>query len=656
MTDKEVLKEALENYDYFMSEWREIREEGRIDMRYVSGDPWDPQEKKARQQAGRPCLALDELNQYLNQTINDVRQNKRAIKIVPVGAGANDQTAEFRGNLIRQIEYASNAQSAYSWAFQGAVERSYGAARIGARYVNGRDGEQELFIGRIPNPDSVLPDPDAQEADFSDMQACFVIDSFRVSRFKRRWPKAKIQDFTSDMRTNYPAWIKEDNIQVAEYWRMEEDGTACQYMLNAVEVLEKTPWKGSWIPILYVTGKEIYVDQGGGPKRLLMSMTRLARDPYMLYCYYRTCQAELVGMTPKIPWVGYEGQFENHEEEWANAHRTPIGFLQAKPIVDAATGNVLPLPQRANWEPPIQQLEMGAESAKRAIMSAMGKYNVSVGRNDSRVQSGVAIKALDTQADQGSYHFIDNYDRMIALAGRILDEQIRLRYAGPRELGIRKPDGSHQVVQTGTPFIDEQGQQQQIDLEKGEHDVTVSTGPSYQDEREIANDFVDVLVQNLATLPLPPEKLAELLSLAIKLKNMGPLGDQMAEIISPRQQGAIPPEAQAALKAMQAENQQLKQVVEALLQERKAKLLEIQSKLEVAQIQQETAIAVEGMKQNFAATTELLRQEMAAIEVRLTKLHESELAPDPAAGSLGLHPDKPEPVEGANGTPAPPTA
>ena len=37
-----------------------------------------------------------------------------------------------------------------------------------------------------------------------------------------------------------------------------------------------------------------------GPQRIIMSMTRLARDPYMLLCYIRSCQMELVGMTPKV--------------------------------------------------------------------------------------------------------------------------------------------------------------------------------------------------------------------------------------------------------------------------------------------------------------------------------------------------------------------
>ena len=84
--DEALLKEIRENFEYALRYWKEIREEGDTDMRYVSGDPWDESEKKLREAQKRPCLVFDELNQYTNQLINDVRQNKRAVKVDPTGS------------------------------------------------------------------------------------------------------------------------------------------------------------------------------------------------------------------------------------------------------------------------------------------------------------------------------------------------------------------------------------------------------------------------------------------------------------------------------------------------------------------------------------------------------------------------------------------
>src|SRR5204862_8259048 len=99
-------------------------------MRCIAGAPWDAKDRKARDDAGRPCLALDELGQYTNQVINDLRSNKRGIVVTPKGAGANDLTAKFRQGKIREIEYQSHATQAYTTLAENAIQRDYGFLRI----------------------------------------------------------------------------------------------------------------------------------------------------------------------------------------------------------------------------------------------------------------------------------------------------------------------------------------------------------------------------------------------------------------------------------------------------------------------------------------------------------------------------------------------
>ena len=75
-----VLQEMRDTFQYDESQWEDIRSEGNTDMLYLSGDPWPAADQEQRKKAGRPCLSLDELNQYVNQLVNDIRANKRAIK------------------------------------------------------------------------------------------------------------------------------------------------------------------------------------------------------------------------------------------------------------------------------------------------------------------------------------------------------------------------------------------------------------------------------------------------------------------------------------------------------------------------------------------------------------------------------------------------
>jgi colicin import membrane protein len=200
-----------------------------------------------------------------------------------------------------------------------------------------------------------------------------------------------------------------------------------------------------------------------------------------------------------------------------------------KPVLDATGQAVLPLPARQVYEPPIQAMEMGAESAKRSIQNALGMYNASVGRQDTNVKSGVAIKALDVQSDQGNYHFIDNYDRALEHAGRILDDMLPYVYDQPRQVSVRKPDDQVKSIRINEPYQDPKtGEVQEYRIGPGEHNVTISTGPSYESQREEASAFADAVAGN-------PQIFGLIGDLVVKLKNLGPIGDEMAKRLTPPQ-------------------------------------------------------------------------------------------------------------------------
>ena len=71
-------KEIREAYADYRSEWQDIREQGRLDMQAISIEgPWTAEDRAQRKDAGRPCVHLDQINQFLNQTIGNVRKSKR---------------------------------------------------------------------------------------------------------------------------------------------------------------------------------------------------------------------------------------------------------------------------------------------------------------------------------------------------------------------------------------------------------------------------------------------------------------------------------------------------------------------------------------------------------------------------------------------------
>ena len=210
----DLLRDIREDYTYYRDFWRENHNEAKIDLRFVSGDPWEPDERRAREDNNRPVLSPDELDQYLNATINNLRQNKRAIKVNPKGGGATDQDAERRSAIIRGIEYASNAQSAYTNAFECAINCGMGFFRVTTKVISKED-EVEPRIKIIENPLSVLLDPNSKEADFSDQKRCFVMDVIRKRDFQRKYPKAEKRSFSAEDMSAAPDWFSAENILIA---------------------------------------------------------------------------------------------------------------------------------------------------------------------------------------------------------------------------------------------------------------------------------------------------------------------------------------------------------------------------------------------------------------------------------------------------------
>lgn len=641
--DELLVREIREDFSYFRDFWRENHDEAKIDLQYIAGDPWKSSDRQEREDNNRPVLSPDELSQYQNATINNLRQNRRAIKVSPKGSGANDKDAEARSAIIRGIEYKSNAQSAYTNAFENQINCGFGFFRVTTKIIS-KDDEVEPRIKGIENPLSVLLDPNAKEADFSDQKRCFVMDVRRQRDFAKQYPKAEKRSFSADDIAAAPDWFASENILIAEYWRNDgydpdtgEGGKITQYITNGLEILSRTDWPGSWIPIIPVMGKKVYKPVGSEMKRFYFSQIRLARGPQMMLAYIASQEAEEFGMAPRSPFVGYVGQFETDVDAWTTLNKVPRAFVQVDATVDGATGQILPLPTRPQFQPNAQAYEISKESWRRSIQASMGITPLPTAAQRQNEKSGVALDKIQSQQAIGSFHFTDNFDRAIENCGRQIDELITLVMDTPRQVGTRQPDDSHQmmhVVPKGAMPVSQPGEptpdpDSLFDPQKGEFDVTISTGMSYQSQREQASEFADTIVQNLKNLPIPPPAQAKLLALAITLKDIGPIGDEIAKVIDPQPDGdPIPPQAQAAISQAQQRAQQAGQVAQQLTQEKQSKMWEHMGKMKEIEAKFQGDMALEDKKlQTQLAVAEVetkaqnQSERIAAVEELVRQLH-----------------------------------
>ena len=656
-------KEIRECYQEYRDAWREIRDAASEDMRAISPEgPWSDEDREARKGSGRPCIHLDQLNQFLAQLNGNVRKSKRSVKAIPKGDGANDQDAKKRSAVIMGIEERSQAQPIYLGAFQSMTERSYGFAVLRTEYKDDSSFDQEILIKPIMNPDTVLLSPYYKQPDASDIPDAFLLDLIPKKQFKEKYPSAKVTDFgDQDLSdTGVTDWIKDKYIQVGEFWKVEmtlakllmietekgpvifaedewkqakaqgikgsvkrertvETPHVVQYMTNGMEILDEVPWAGTRVPIISCLGPERWTTEGGTAKRQLLSLVRFARDPQMLFDYLASGECEVAGKIPKVPFVGAKGQFESDKEAWDELTKVPHAYVQYDLILDSG-GAAAPPPDYKDFTPNFQEWEVAKDSVGRSIQAAMGITPLPDAAQRRSQKSGVALEKIEDMESLGSFQFIDRYENgFLHNMGWQINELITPILDTPREMPISKPDGSRDTMQlvgnTSHPLAEDGSYEVQgldeghLHTGRGDFDVTLSTGPSQQSEREEQDDFVDSLIENIANLPNPGTPQAKVLALGIRMRpTLGAIGIQIAEIFDPPPTDNLPPEAQAAVQQLQDQIGQLSEENAALHADRAGRVLEQQTKLILQKMKEDG----DNLRAQLANDIKVLLAEIAA--------------------------------------------
>lgn len=676
--DAELLRRIREDFRYCMDYWRENREEAATDMKFLAGDAWDDEARKEREDNGRLCLTPDELSQYTKQANNNFRQNPIGIKIAPAGPETSNGDADLRSAYIRGIEYRSTAEAAYTTGFEQAVDSGLGGWRINLDYVDSKGYEVEPRIRRIPNQFTILPDPDAKEADFSDMDKFFLIDTMRVEDFKRKYPNARIKSFATGDVTFGEDWFKGKNIVIAEAWYREskkrkklqfnteagdvelyedelpkgdtrkpvnertfEEKKVVQYITNGFEILERNNWIGSRIPFPIVTGEEKYTNDSGESKRVIFSLIRRARVPQQMLAFIASNEAEEFGMAPRAPLMLWEGMEQADLAALTSLNKVPQAFVKLKPVM-TDKGEALPPPERLPFTPNAQAYEISRESWRRAIQAAIGVTPLPTAAQRQNEKSGVALEKIQTQEAIGSFHFTANFKRAIHNTGWQINELIDLTNTKGRHVGTRTADGKHDTafITPDEKYVPQGYEGKVLVTGRGDYDVTIEAGPSYLSQREEAANFADTLLGELQALAplLPPGAAAQLLAMAVKLREIGPIGEQIVKII----EGDPNSQQQQAAQAMAQLNQQkqlmaeMQQELQKLQMEKQGKVIEHEYKLKIANLEYQFKVA---QLDNQRAIAEIETKAQDQNE-RKSELHEVEMELHGSAHELALQKDQ----------------
>lgn len=666
MNDKDILTEARERLKKCIDDNSANRKLQKDDLRFCTLDQWPPDIRASRENdvnGPRPCLTIDQINQYLDQVVNDGVQNRPAVKVRPVDDHADVQTAEIFQGIIRQIEDQSMAEIAYGSALRSAVRIGEGYFRIVTEYENDKSFKQVIRIKPIQDTFCcylgyhVMPDG-------SDAEYGFVFEDVPQETFRRLYPEAKYQSTDFNDIINYSDyWLENKKIRVAEYFYFDyqeeelvftEDGrelTRKEYetlpepkarisredgeeitrqtriksvkwcKLTGIEILQKRDWAGQYIPIIKVIGKESWSDGA----RSVWGLVRPAKDSLRMYNYIASTITEKWALVPKTPFIGAKGQFEGMEDRWANANRVNYAYLEYNPL--SVDGLSVPPPQR---QPPaavevalIQQLQIARED----VQASLGMYRAALGKEQPN-QSGKAILALTRESDTGTFHFSNNQKISIQYGGRILIDLIPKIMDVKSIVRILGEDGKMKTAQldpgqeVGRREVEgEDGIRAIYNLGVGTYDVTATVGPSFNTKRmEAATLFTD-----LATNAKDPQ--ISLVANYWAIKNSDFNGSQKAAemieklmppgMIQKEGEPEIPPEIiqkmqqmEQLVQAMGQENQELKSGTREALAKIQSDAESAQAKLQLEARTQASKLQFE--REKFAQEIELERAKVEA--------------------------------------------
>lgn len=650
---KNVITVAKERYASACDAWRQQRERSAEDFRFSNpADPqqWDQRVRQAREQSpdgARPCLTFDHTNQYIQQVVNDARQNKPAINYMPASGGAVQQVADALDGMARHIEYQSRAQIAYDTAIDHSARGGIGWIRVLPEVVDAELNYQEIRIQRVADPMSVVPDPDWQEPDGSDMRWCFIESLMTRDEYKRRYGKdAKDTSWGQRYSRDSGGMTAGDKVMVCEYFERVEtvdsrivatgrDGVRKSYSedeywqqaqadgvapivshtyaakvdqiiwrtISGDEVLEETTFPSRLMPVVPVIGHELWIDG----KRYLCGMVRRMREAQQAYNYERSAWVEAIALQPKAPWVIAAEAIEGHEAEWGRANKANLAYLPWNAY--STEGAQLPMPQRGSVPQIPAAFAQGAMQADSDIQASIGMYRASLGAPTSE-HSGRAILAKQREGDTANFHLLDNQSRSIERVGRIVLDMIPRIYDEPREARILGDDGTSKAVRidvNAAPYsID--GDVETINPSTGQYSVRVKAGPSYTTLRQEAADGLTTMMQGnpgVAAVVAPiwarmqdwPE--ADKLSKALLSMAPPPVQQALGE------SGQQPGDDSAVLRQQLQQQEQQLQQMHQMLDQAAAKLQELQADAKAKQIEQIAKAAELEIREYEAETNRL---------------------------------------------------
>lgn len=662
-SEADILKQAKERAEIANKGWKETFDSAKDDELFISGQQWDNESLVSRAEEDRPSLVINQLQQYVSRVAGAQKKQVQEIKISPTESGSSETEIKTVGGddlklsrvlegVVRNIQSMSNAPAQYKTAFRHSLG-GIGWLRVLTEYSSQDSFDLDIKISAVSNRWSVLMDPDAREADYSDANYCFISERITNEEFRKRYPGKSVGDI-ANTNTDATWWGDSKTITISEYFRREPavrslillssgetvyrdevedvlDELAEQEItivrerkvdtykviwskITANSVLEEDrEFPTSTIPVVPVTGREVNIEG----KKFYQGLITNAKDPQRMLNYWQSAATERISLAPKAPFIAEAEAIQGHEAQWKTANTKNFAVLVFN------KGHARPQ-REAPPAMPIAEMNM-AQNMQASIQSSIGIYDASIGKAGNE-SSGRAILARQGEADTGTFEFVDNLANAMRRVGILLVEMIPKVYDTERIIRIKNPDGTGDFVEINKVVMDEESQKEVVinDLAMGKYDVTVTTGSSYATKRI---ETADSMMQFMQAVPQAGQVAADLIAENMDFNNSDAIAMRLKkqlppQLLSPEEQEEIakntpeqeaPPPSPEQVKA--ESDMQMKQMDMAMKEKEMAFQVEMENiKLQTAELNLRAKEVDAGQKIREGNETEAIEQEEEAKE------------------------------------------
>lgn len=504
---------------------------------------WDPFVISLRQ--GRPSYTFNRCLQPVNMVCGDQRQTAPAIKVRPIKDGTQT-VADILGGLWRSIEQDSRAEEIYAECYKQAVAGGYGEMMIMPEWEADNSFDQVLRLHWIPNPLTVVRDPESTDPCGADAQWAMEGGRISTDKFEAEYPDFTASSFA--MSRDSLGWYSDGQIRVVNDFKrfavekeiaLLSDGRVIDYTKKEKSVEEhlartkaeaatvmrtrkvktykiryakcdgtqilKGPIDYDWkrVPIVRMPGRYINIEG----KQKLQSLIRHSKDAQRAYNFQSSDAIERSALVPKARYFVTPKMILGHEDLWNSSNTAPRIYMPYNIDKDAPNSG-MPFREQP-IDVPAGAIAM-AQKAAQDIQATTGYFDPALGNADdmNRV-SGKALVTHTRRSDLGSHEFISNYGLALKLIATMGLDMSRSVYDTERELRVIGLDGADQLVTVNGQ--DEAGKILN-DLKTGSYDCDITLGPSYQTARQ---ESLATLLDAAGSVPGLAETIPDLITKSI---------------------------------------------------------------------------------------------------------------------------------------------